>query len=111
MHGSRYTRPDAQARLLELTAGERLGVAIELANPATGLVVQLQSEDYVNLGWAPRYLVEDICQAVSSGACDVKARVIRLNAADAPQNRRLLVELTGCFSDDYEPMREVAPVV
>ena len=103
LHGSRYMRADAQARLLELTDGEPLRVAVELANPATGLAVQLQTDDYVNLGWAPRYLVEDICEAVSS-ACDVKASVVRLNSAEAPQNRRLLIELTGCFSDEYEPM-------
>ena len=103
LHGSRYMRADAQARLLELTDGEPLRVAVELANPATGLAVQLQTVDYVNLGWAPRYLVEDICEAVSS-ACDVKASVVRLNSAEAPQNRRLLIELTGCFSDEYEPM-------
>ena len=42
--------------------------------------------------------------AVSGGACDVSATVIRLNAAEAPENRRLLVELAGCFKDDYEPM-------
>ena len=102
LHGSRYMRADA--RLLKLLDGEPLRVAVELANPATGLAVQLQTEDYVNLGWAPRYLVEDICQAVNSGACDVKASVVRLNSAEAPQNRRLLIELTGRFADDYEPM-------
>lgn len=104
LHGARYTRPESQVRLLQLEEMEALRVAIELSNPATGLAVQLQTEDYAHLGWAPRYLVEDICQAVSGGSCDVNAKVIRLNTVDAPENRRLLVELSGCFPADYKPM-------
>ena len=104
LHGARYMRADSQARLLQLAEGESLHVSVELTNPATGLAVQLQTLDYALVGWAPRYLVEDICNAVSGGACDVSATVIRLNAAEAPENRRLLVELAGCFKDDYQPM-------
>lgn len=104
LHGARHTRAESQQRLLQLTEGERLHVAIELTNPVTRLAVQLQTQDYAHLGWAPRYLVEDICQAVGGGSCDVSATVIRLNTAEAPENRRLLVELAGCFKDDYEPM-------
>ena len=104
LHGARYMRADSQARLLQLAEGESLHVSVELTNPATGLAVQLQTLDYALVGWAPRYLVEDICNAVSGGACDVRATVIRLNAAEAPENRRLLVELAGCFKDDYQPM-------
>jgi hypothetical protein len=104
LHGSRHTRAESQARLLQLIEGEQLHVAVELTNPVTRLAVQLQTQDYAHLGWAPRYLVEDICQAASGGSCDVNARVIRLNTAEAPENRRLLVELAGCFKDNYEPM-------
>ena len=104
LHGARYMRDDSRARLLKLVEGERLHVAIELTNPVGPFAVQLQTLDYALLGWAPRYLVEDICQAVGGGSCDVSATVIRLNAADAPENRRLLVELAGCFKEDYEPM-------
>lgn len=104
LHGARYMRADSQERLLQLAEGESLHVAVELTNPATGMAVQLQTLDYALVGWAPRYLVEDICNAVSGGACDVSATVIRLNAAEAPENRRLLVELAGCFKDDYQPM-------
>ena len=104
LHGARYMRDDSKARLLQLVEGERLHVAIELTNPVGPLAVQLQTLDYAHLGWASRYLVEDICQAVSGGSCDVSATVIRLNAAEAPENRRLLVELAGCFKEDYEPM-------
>jgi hypothetical protein len=104
LHGGRYTRSESQMRLLELVEGEQLHVAVELTNPATRLAVQLQTLDYAHLGWAPRYLVEDICQAVSGGSCEISAKVVRLNAEEAPENRRLLVELAGCFKDDYEPM-------
>jgi hypothetical protein len=40
-------------------------VTVELTNPETTTAVQIQTEDYQMLGWAPRYLVHDLVHAMA----------------------------------------------
>jgi hypothetical protein len=75
------------------------------------LAVQIQTEDYYMIGWAPRYLVSDLVQAMASAPSEYKAKVIRLNPAPAPSQQRLLIELTGRWpghqpmsSEDFDPL-------
>lgn len=103
LHGSRHLNPEAVRRMEGLTAGEALLVVIELANPATGLAVQIQTLDYFVIGWAPRYLVADLVQAVAVFPGDYRAQVVRVNPVPAPSKQRVLVELSGPWPD-YEPM-------
>ena len=84
-------------------AGENLYVTIELTNPVMRLAVQIQTEDYYMIGWAPRYLVADLVQAIANSPSEYRAKVIRVNPAPAPSKQRLLIELTGRWPD-YEPM-------
>jgi len=100
LHGWRHVGNAAQDRLESLKAGEKLYVALELTNPVTRLAVQIQTEDYHMIGWAPRYLVNDL---VSAAPGDYKAQVVRVNPVPAPSKQRLLVELSGHWPD-YEPM-------
>jgi hypothetical protein len=100
LHGWRHVGNPAQDRLESLKAGEKLYVALELTNPVTRLAVQIQTEDYHMIGWAPRYLVNDL---VSAAPGDYKAQVVRVNPVPAPSKQRLLVELSGHWPD-YEPM-------
>jgi hypothetical protein len=105
LHGWRHVNAPSQERLNRLQPGEPLQVAVELNNPATGAAVQLQTaNDYFMLGWAPRYLIRDVLQAIAGGPSNVSARVVRLNPPPAPHNQRVLVELEGRFTADYEPM-------
>ena len=71
------------------------------AGPSTGYAIQLQSDDCHLLGWAPRYLVEDLVETVSDR---VTARVVRINDATAPLARRILVEMTGYLPPGKSPM-------
>lgn len=103
LHGWRHVSPDAQQRLDLLQEGEKLYVAIELTNPATRLAVQIQTKDYYMIGWAPRYLVSDLVNAIAKAAGDYEATVVRVNPIPAPSKQRLLVELRGQWPD-YEPM-------
>ena len=62
LHGWRHTSLPAQERLNALKPGEELYVTLELANPVTGLAVQLQTTDYHMIGWTPRYIVSEMAE-------------------------------------------------
>jgi len=86
-----------------LSVGEELRVAIELNNPATTCAVQLQTADCHLIGWAPRYLVDDLRVALQEHP-KVSATVQRINLPDAPLARRVLIELHARMPADFEPM-------
>ncbi|HMP75439.1 MAG TPA: DNA-binding protein [Kiritimatiellia bacterium] len=105
LHGHRHVSTSGIERANRLAEREELRVSIELNNPATGLAIQLLSPDYEMVGWAPRYLVRDLVHAVAD-APEVHAHVVRVNEPPAPANRRVLVEFTGRWPSDYEPMSD-----
>lgn len=105
LHGWRHVNAAAQERLLKLAGGENLRVAIELNNPVTALAVQLETpEDYHMIGWAPRYLVKDLFQAICESPNDIRATVVKVNPTPAPAKQRVLIEIKGHWAADYEPM-------
>lgn len=105
LHGWRHTNPASQERLQRLRTGEPLRVAIEINNPVASTAVQLQStDDQMVLGWAPRYLVDDLVRACSVMPAEVTAQVCKINLPPAPYQQRLLVQLSGRFTEHYEPM-------
>lgn len=106
LHGWRHVSKPAQERLNSLVPGEALYVAVELNNPATITAVQLQTEDYYMIGWAPRYLVHDLMLAMTNSPSELKAKVLRFNAMPAPSKQRVLIELKGYLPEDYNPMEE-----
>jgi hypothetical protein len=104
LHGWSHVNDDAQRRIDRLKSEEKLYVTIELTNPVVRLAVQIQTEDYYMIGWAPRYLVTDLVQAIAHAPGMYTAKVVRVNPAPAPSRQRLLVELTGFWPDQYVPM-------
>jgi len=88
---------------MSLLPGESLGVSLELTNPATMCALQLTTSDYHFIGWTPRYLVADLLKAISERP-SVTAKVVRVNEAEVPLNRRILVELQGRLPANFEPM-------
>lgn len=105
LHGLRHVSEEGQRRGLLLQPNEVLRVSLELNNPVTGCAIQLTSDDYQFLGWAPRYLVMDLLQAISESS-QLSARVVRINETTVPPNRRILVELSGKWPTGYTPMSE-----
>ena len=109
LHGWRHVNADAQNRLATLEAGEELHVALELTNPLDKLAVQIQTEDYHMIGWAPRYLVHDLVTAMAEAPFQCSANVVRSNwqqeSSQYPVlgNQRVLVEMRGYWKD-HEPM-------
>ena len=64
------------------------------------------------IGWAPRYVVGDLLQAIADCSEGLSARVARVNEPPAPHNQRVLIEMTGRFRENFEPMssEEYLPV-
>ncbi len=112
LHGWRHVNPAAQERLAHLTPGEGLYVTLELTNPVTRFAVQIQTEDYFMIGWAPRYLAPDLAMAVAGVPDQYSARVVRINPQPAPSKQRVLIEMCGRWTG-YEPMNgsDYQPVV
>ena len=104
LHGWRHTNDKAQERLADLQVGENLYITIELTNPATTFAVQIQTEDYSMIGWAPRYLVNDLVKAMAHAPGKYRAHVVKVNPVPAPSKQRVLIELSGHWPQDHEPM-------
>lgn len=104
LHGRNYAGPAAKERIDSLRAGDELRASLELNNPATGLAVQIQTEDYHIVGWTPRYLVSDlIAMLANSPDPDCSVSVVRVNPMPAPASHRVLVEMRGSLGE-REPM-------
>ena len=103
LHGWRHIHPYAEERINKLSVGEDLGVTLEVTNPVTGYALQIQTQDNVIIGWAPRYLFDDLVHVVFAN-CRVEAGVGRLNPAPAPPGQRVVVCFRGCWPEGYEPM-------
>lgn len=67
LHGWSHLSPHAQRRLERIEPGASLNLALELTNPTTNIALQVQTIDYVMIGWAPRYLVRDLATPIANG--------------------------------------------
>jgi hypothetical protein len=105
LHGWRHVSSAAQEQLLALPSGQALRVAVELNNPVTTLALQLLTpNNYHMIGWAPRYLVNDLLRAIAHSTAQICAKVVKINPAPTPAKQRVLIELAGHLPDSYEPM-------
>jgi len=103
LHGLRHLGEKAIQRASKLVVGEELRILVELNNPATRLAVPLLTEDYQMIGWAPRYLVEDLINCVPH-APELSARIARINTDSAPLNQRILIDYKGRALKGTQPM-------
>jgi hypothetical protein len=73
--------------------------------PVSTLALQLLTPDeYHMIGWAIRYLVNDLLRAIVESPTQVCVRVVKVNPAPTPAKQRVLIELTGHWPENYEPM-------
>lgn len=93
-HGLRHLTEASRERARKLMPGEKLRIMVEVNNPATRVAVTLHSEDYVMVGWAPRYLVGDLVTCIPQ-APEIEATVVKVNHLHAPLNQSILVEYSG----------------
>ena len=103
LHGWRHIHEVAKDEINRLVQGQELYVTLELTNPATKLAVQIQTTDYCMIGWAPRYLVNDLVAAMVEGPNEYGAKVVRINPRTILMKQRALIEMYGCWNK-HEPM-------
>ena len=103
LHGLRHLGEAAIERAARLKVGDELRILVELNNPATRLAVPLLTEDYQMIGWAPRYLVDDLINCVPN-APELSAKVARINADASPLNQRVLIDYAGRAPLGTQPM-------
>lgn len=103
LHGLRHASSAARERAERLVEGEGLRIALEVNNPATKYAIQLQTNDCHLIGWAPRYLVNDLRAALLEHST-ISASVQRINGMGAPFTKRVLIELRGGVPAGFEPM-------
>lgn len=108
LHGWRHTHPYAAERIQTLQTEEAVGVSIETTNPVTGWALQIQTSDYVIIGWAPRYLFKDLLYVTAQGGCPIEGNVARVNPSPAPPGQRVMIRFRGCWPPGYEPMSNEA---
>lgn len=102
LHGTRHLKKHFQERVLNLSSGEVLSVSLELTNPVTGVGVQIMTKDYEMIGWAPRYLVNDLTKAMAESHGEYEVKVAQVNKED-PSKQKVLVEMKSLWKD-HEPM-------
>jgi hypothetical protein len=105
LHGWRHMPAETRTAALELQPGQQLGVSLELTNPTGEAAMQLTTLEYRFIGWTPRYLIADLLRAIAEHP-QISAKVVRVNRDDVPENRRVLIELSGKLPPKFEPMSD-----
>ena len=110
LHGEQRLTPAARDRIHRLQPEETLQVTTSPTGTASGLAVQVQTEDEHVIGWTPHYLVSELTP-VLAGSAKYSAQVARVNEHPY-RNRQVLVEMRGHWGD-HEPMsgEEFQPLV
>jgi hypothetical protein len=104
LHGLAYLPRVAIDRILKLQPGEDLSIAVDVNNRATGFAIQLQTQDRLIIGYAPRYLLNDLLQVILRCSLVSSAQISRVNPPPAPPRQRVLVLFKGCWPEGYQPM-------
>ena len=107
LNGLRYTHPHAIDAIEKLESGDELRVAVELNNPVTTHAILVYTQDYLVLGWLPRYVAEGIYRGCVWGIPDAKAVVVQVNR-NAPPSNRLLLDFSGRLPPGVNPMQDLA---
>ena len=113
LHGSSHTNEAAQERAYQMAAGDKLYVVMEFNNPVTMLGVQIQTTDYHMIGWAPRYLAQDLAMAMVESAGEYEVEVVHVPEKSDRMGQKALIEMRGRWKkhepmsgDDYVPLIE-----
>lgn len=102
-HGLRYMPPESQLRIQSLQVGEELQIMHDMQNPVDPRALILRTKDLHNVGFCPRYLVQDLFELVCNFPQGVKISVERVNPPPTPLQFRLLCNLTAQWEESFHP--------
>lgn len=112
-HGLRYMPSESQQHIQTLQVGSELSVMHDVQNPVDSRALILRTSDHHNVGFCPRYLVQDFFELISKFPDQVNISVERINPPPTPLQFRLLCNLTADWSEDFHPFSSSAyqPIV
>lgn len=102
LQGLQDASASALQRIDQLKKGEELHIALEQTDLATRPVVQIQTKHHHAIGWIPRYLMENIVDAMTESPT-YSAHVVKVNPQPAPLSQHVLIEMSGRWVE-HEPM-------
>lgn len=102
VHGIRHLQPRPDERIAALEQEERLCVRPDLHNPVVPEALGLWTEDEVQIGYMPSYLLDD-AHTLHDTCMFCEVYVDRVNLPPAPIQQRLLCRLQSCWPDGFTP--------
>jgi hypothetical protein len=106
IHGIQYRPPESQLRLQHLNSGDCLFLMHDFQNPYDNRALMIRTEDGYNVGYCPRYLLDDVFELLrqlSGTEQTVKVTVERVNLPPTPIQFRLLCKLTAAWPEGFRP--------
>ncbi|MBR8828887.1 MAG: HIRAN domain-containing protein [Gomphosphaeria aponina SAG 52.96 = DSM 107014] len=103
VHGLRYFPDSSLDRVNKLQQNEPLYLVHDAQNHYDPLALLLRTEDNYNVGYCPRYLVDDLHQLIEKNPQKLNLQVERVNPAPTPIQFRLLCNLTAQWDADFQP--------
>ncbi|MGL5804674.1 MAG: HIRAN domain-containing protein [Xenococcaceae cyanobacterium] len=101
--GLRYFPECARQRINDLEENETLFLLHDLQNKYDPQALVLRTEDRHEVGYCPRYLVDDVFEMLRQNPEFVHVYVERVNPAPSPLQFRLLCNLTAEWKNDFRP--------
>jgi HIRAN domain len=106
VHGIRHRPPESQLRLQHLNSGDCLLLMHDFQNSHDNRALMIRTEDGYNVGYCPRYLLDDVFELLrqlSGTEQAVKVTVERVNLPPTPIQFRLLCKLTAAWPEGFRP--------
>jgi hypothetical protein len=101
--GLRYFPECARQRINDLEKNEPLSLLHDLQNKYDSQALVLRTEDRHEVGYCPRYLVDDLFEMLRQNPQLVHVYVERINLAPNPLQFRLLCHLTAEWKSGFRP--------
>lgn len=113
VHGLRYFPRCSIERVDELRKDEPLYLVHDAQNRYDNKALLLRTEDRHNVGYCPRYLVNDVHDLLQQNPQLLHVHVERVNQAPTPIQFRLLCSMTAEWPRDFRPFsnREYQSIV
>jgi hypothetical protein len=113
VHGLRYFPKCSIERIKELHKDEQLYLVHDAQNSYDPQALLLRTEDKYNVGYCPRYLVNDIHELLQQNPKLLHVHVERINPAPTPIQYCLLCNMTAEWHQDFHPFsnQEYQPIV